>query len=258
MQNVPNRQLHTTTKASKSFPDCSTVDQGEGEAQGEESGGRGKSKLIANVSWKGGRRGAIGAFYLCRWRGAWPASWRGERQPKGHTGEEVCRFNPVEGGREGAVGCDVWVHLKARADLFILRGAGWEAEGREVVVVVGWFGLWLWQWWTACGNQLRRSEKTPALSCMSSAQLEQDAGGGSLPKRQLRKWAGGPPPLPLLLESHKFTDMFTNTAQRDWRLFKQDSCCVLKDKLFAIVVKREAERTRLRGHYCKVIEQVNV
>lgn len=32
------------------------------------------------------------------------------------------------------------MHLKAQADLLIFRGAGWEAEGR-VVVVVGWGGL---------------------------------------------------------------------------------------------------------------------
>lgn len=37
VQNVPNRQLHATTKASKSFPDCCAVDQGEGEAQGKET-----------------------------------------------------------------------------------------------------------------------------------------------------------------------------------------------------------------------------
>lgn len=37
VQNVPNRQLHATAKASKSFPDCSAMDQGEGEAQAEET-----------------------------------------------------------------------------------------------------------------------------------------------------------------------------------------------------------------------------
>lgn len=37
VQNVPNRQLHATTKASKSFPDRSTLDQGEREARREET-----------------------------------------------------------------------------------------------------------------------------------------------------------------------------------------------------------------------------
>lgn len=37
VQNVPNRQLHATTKASKSFPDCSAMDQGKGEVQREET-----------------------------------------------------------------------------------------------------------------------------------------------------------------------------------------------------------------------------
>lgn len=37
VQNVPNRQLHATAKASKSFPDRSTMDQGEGEAREEET-----------------------------------------------------------------------------------------------------------------------------------------------------------------------------------------------------------------------------
>lgn len=37
VQNVPNTKLHATAKASKSFPDRSAVDQGEGEARREET-----------------------------------------------------------------------------------------------------------------------------------------------------------------------------------------------------------------------------
>lgn len=37
VQNVPNRQLHATTKASKSFPDFCSIDQGKAEAQAEET-----------------------------------------------------------------------------------------------------------------------------------------------------------------------------------------------------------------------------
>lgn len=46
---------------------------------------------------------------------------------------------------------------------------------------------------------------------MSSTQLEQDAGGGSA-EVPAQEEGGELPPLPLL-ESHKYMDMFTNTAQ---------------------------------------------
>lgn len=151
----------------------------------------------------------------------------------------------------------VWVHLKAQGDLLIFRKVGWEAEGRR--------GL-IWAVTMTMINGLGKSameiRKTPALPCMSSTQLKQDAGAGSAQcassggRRLLSATASS------LLCCWKATNTRTSLSipneEPDWRLFEQDSCCVLKDKLIVIAVKCDVKQTTLlRVDYCKVINQIN-
>lgn len=185
------------------------------------------------------------------------------RQVKSNTGDEVQRFNRVKDGqneKEGAVGCyggsDVWVHLKAQGDLLIFRKAGWEAEGRR--------GL-IWAVTMTMINGLGKSameiRKTPALPCMSSTQLKQDAGAGSAQcassgGRRLH-FATASSLLCCWKATNTRTSLSIPNEEADSRLFEPDSCCALTDCDCSKMWCEANTTAMLRVDYCKVINQIN-
>ena len=116
VQNVPNRQLHATALASKSFPDCFTMDQGE--RRGEGRGNQGKINSL-QMYQRGRQKGKIWAIYLCWWMETGSVRWWCDNREQYEANEKQDRWGGVQtkpgerwAGDEHSYVCE---HVKVKA-----------------------------------------------------------------------------------------------------------------------------------------------
>lgn len=168
--------------------------------KGKERHGKRKpsqNKLTANVSWRGAKgknRSDLSVLtdgdrtckLMVRGTGG-----NGMRQPKSNTGDEVHRIKQVRDERrekEGAMCC--YGQLCLRQICWIFEESWLRSWGGGSLI-------WAVTMINGPGKWAMEITQTPALPCMSSAQLKQDAVEGSA-VCQLRREETAPLPPPLL------------------------------------------------------------